>query len=536
MLCYHTAHSTRSALGPSLRIVGLSALLLSLLSLGVLAQRIVEVPQGVGTLNEAVDGDTTATGERIDLNTVYVLERDGVYLTTSSLENRDYPLTIVAADGEGARPIVQPAVLEGGESSRPFTPRNDLTLRGLYVTNEDELGGRNTRIIRVRADSAVVIIEDCHLDKDAQSALRLDNDWISVTIKNSVISNIGQTASLDNGRGVDTRGNNVELIRIEYSTFYNITSRIIRDGGGFIKNHVFNHNTAVNVGQHFSTPGEVQMLTFTNNLIVNPGFIGSNENRFSGRVWLGIDSLAVDSLGNPLRDGPQEITIRNNYFVVPPAVLEAYGDSVSSLPFGTPTTLAFIEEAGTMETNVVDTLIFPFFDAPDVPVQLIQARWQGVADEELPPLDQGDGGVGVGQEQLPFDFGYPDGTEVASTGSTAGMPLGDWNWLGLAIPTPNEIDPASPHAFRLLGNYPNPFNPSTNVRLSLPFTAEVGVRVYDLTGREVLTVAPQLLPAGDVQTVRIDAAGLASGVYLYRVTATDGARSLVRTGRMVLMR
>ena len=101
-------------------------LLLGATSIVFSQSRIINVPSGVGTLNEAIDGDTTATGERVDPdNTVYVLERDGFYLLTGTIENR-FPLRIWAAEGSGKRPILQPGVSEGGESSSPFRPLDNF--------------------------------------------------------------------------------------------------------------------------------------------------------------------------------------------------------------------------------------------------------------------------------------------------------------------------------------------------------------------------------------------------------------------------
>ena len=110
------------------------------------------VDPGPGTLNTAIFGDTTATGERTDTNTVYILKRGGLYLLDGTIENR-FPLTIVVEEGSGARPILQPGVATGGGSSRALTPRADITLKGLYITNLDELGGINTRIIRARGEN-----------------------------------------------------------------------------------------------------------------------------------------------------------------------------------------------------------------------------------------------------------------------------------------------------------------------------------------------------------------------------------------------
>jgi photosystem II stability/assembly factor-like uncharacterized protein len=80
--------------------------------------------------------------------------------------------------------------------------------------------------------------------------------------------------------------------------------------------------------------------------------------------------------------------------------------------------------------------------------------------------------------------------------------------------------PASnrPYAFRLEQNYPNPFNPSTAIPYELAATSRVRLVVYDILGREVATLASGIVNAGH-QTVAFQSAGLATGVYLYRLEA-----------------
>ena len=53
-----------------------------------------------------------------------------------------------------------------------------------------------------------------------------------------------------------------------------------------------------------------------------------------------------------------------------------------------------------------------------------------------------------------------------------------------------------PETFTLQSVYPNPFNPSTTIRYSIPETGSVIVKVYDLSGREVSTLADRVMPAG----------------------------------------
>ena len=75
-----------------------------------------------------------------------------------------------------------------------------------------------------------------------------------------------------------------------------------------------------------------------------------------------------------------------------------------------------------------------------------------------------------------------------------------------------------PGSFEIEQNYPNPFNPSTNIRFSLPHEAPVVVRVFDSLGRVQDTLVNEVLQAGSY-TVDYHAAGLASGMYFYRIEA-----------------
>jgi len=72
-----------------------------------------------------------------------------------------------------------------------------------------------------------------------------------------------------------------------------------------------------------------------------------------------------------------------------------------------------------------------------------------------------------------------------------------------------------PEEYELFQNYPNPFNPETKIEYQIPTISHVTIKVFDLLGREVVTLVNDEKPAGKY-SVTWDASGLASGVYFYR--------------------
>jgi hypothetical protein len=101
--------------------------------------------------------------------------------------------------------------------------------------------------------------------------------------------------------------------------------------------------------------------------------------------------------------------------------------------------------------------------------------------------------------------------------------FGDIGWLGPSSGV--ETDANQGIQFSLAQNAPNPGLRFTDVRFSIPSRERVVLRVFDVNGRLVLTPVDAVLDAGPHQT-RIPTAGLAGGVYFYRLDS--GAKSLSR--------
>jgi len=108
-------------------------------------------------------------------------------------------------------------------------------------------------------------------------------------------------------------------------------------------------------------------------------------------------------------------------------------------------------------------------------------------------------------------------------------------------PVAVSTTPAAAAEFVFFQNYPNPFNPKTGIRYSVPAqsgrdgqvsgVSEVKITVYDVLGREVAVLVNEKKEAGTYE-VRFDGSRLASGVYIYRLTAG----SFVQSRKMLLLR
>lgn len=95
-----------------------------------------------------------------------------------------------------------------------------------------------------------------------------------------------------------------------------------------------------------------------------------------------------------------------------------------------------------------------------------------------------------------------------------------------------EITNSDPLVFKLSQNYPNPFNPSTTIGFEIPYSSHVTLKIFDVLGNEIHTLADQEFSEGNYQ-LEFDAsdplrggAGLASGMYFYQLQF--GSKSFIK--------
>ncbi|MDX9712258.1 MAG: PQQ-binding-like beta-propeller repeat protein [Ignavibacteriaceae bacterium] len=85
--------------------------------------------------------------------------------------------------------------------------------------------------------------------------------------------------------------------------------------------------------------------------------------------------------------------------------------------------------------------------------------------------------------------------------------------------------------YSLSQNYPNPFNPATTIMFSLPVSAQVTLKVYDVLGREAASLVDSYKEAGS-HSLKFDASNLTSGIYFYQLKAGE----YIETKKLILQK
>lgn len=96
----------------------------------------------------------------------------------------------------------------------------------------------------------------------------------------------------------------------------------------------------------------------------------------------------------------------------------------------------------------------------------------------------------------------------------------DPNWLavyGVLMPkTSDSTITSTPEFENSLSNFPNPFNPTTNIKYSIKESGQVSIKVFDLIGQQIIELVNEEKAAGNY-SILFDASQLPSGVYIYTI-------------------
>ena len=136
----------------------------------------------------------------------------------------------------------------------------------------------------------------------------------------------------------------------------------------------------------------------------------------------------------------------------------------------------------------------------------------------------------TGEGDFIFIAGRPYRYDNAASYTNYGFIIENW-MTGVIVGTDNE-DPANPvNDYKLYQNFPNPFNPATQISYSVPNSEFVTLKIYDVLGNEVQTLVNEMQIVGTYK-VTFDAGKLSSGIYFYKLKAGN----FTETKKMILLK
>ena len=137
---------------------------------------------------------------------------------------------------------------------------------------------------------------------------------------------------------------------------------------------------------------------------------------------------------------------------------------------------------------------------------------------------------GNGTSTIAHSYSYTD-RNLASGSYSYRLKQIDFNGNFEYFNLNNEVNIGVPSNFSLSQNYPNPFNPTTKINFDLPVDGNVSIKIFDMSGKEVMTLVNEAKTAG-YYSVNFNGASLSSGIYFY----TINAGSFVSTKKMTLIK
>ena len=532
-------------------------------------------PTGVTYLDDIINGDTTSTGDRKDMQRIYELQRGGTWFWHGTIVNNGWKLDIEAADtGSTQKPKIYTTEALG-TTAAPYQwvdVQGDVTVKNCILSGyfDPDTSAFNTYggsfiLFRCATPGPRMEFEGNVFSNIGQAVASAFAAVPTIIFKDNIFANMGLPPLVDvgNGRVVDIRNVSVDSLVLINNTLAYGFDRVVRhiSSVGRLNHFIFDHNTVYENGGRYGTIalGAVgASVQITNNLLVDPMAFGSdtasdrhwdftelNEFDSNGHIkmaWIYNSPAASDTLPG---QAATNWKISDNYYYITPQIQAVYDTCqkegwmpniwagrpiTDSIKAKVDTTTAFYKLNNFSFTNVPAPITAPVLWATK-PISL-GGTGSGSSGGTYPGYDK---------HLTTFyadtmDCSYST-SSAAYTGANSGFPVGDLNWFpdkkaewmltGVEETTPGY----APTKFSLEQNYPNPFNPSTMIKFSIPQSNRVSLVVYNLLGQKVATLIDNEMNAGEHQ-VNFNAANLSSGIYFYSITSG----SFNMTKKMMLLK
>ncbi len=293
-------------------------------------------------------------------------------------------------------------------------------------------------------------------------------------------------------------------------------------------------------GQYLSDP------EYTDNLVSNDteycykvsAQYGMNEGPLSNASCATPEAQTIHEIGYDDGEAETSTNVGSGNFMAVRVTLASYPSIIKRVKFFVPTSTPGLCGVRVWDDDGTDGMPGTEFTPPSGIIMQLAQGWN-VKDLSSLGMYIGSGDFYIGWEEttntppIGIDLTEPDFRSFINVdGSPPVGTNGEWANLYLdgdfmvrvdvdsgVLAVGDDISNLVPNTFVLKQNYPNPFNPVTNIEFDLPVFAKTHLAIYDISGREIMTlVQNENLNAGHYH-YQLNASDLPSGMYFYRMTA-----------------
>lgn len=544
------------------------------------------------TLDAAISADQSSGNP----HSVYVLATtDTTYLFEQTIVISNSVTIRGVAGANGELPCIQPNVLQDASvPGQLFSFTGDNTvikLENLYLlaaSVNNTINWADGIGIFVNGNEIKTYIDNVVFEQWPQFAISYAGDWNSFWITNCKFRNMVHQGSVYTGEAFRMRNDLgaavTDTVVMRYNTYLAVNAyAMAAPVGGYMNYAEFSHNTIISMVKNPFFVGAITNWKVEHNIFYGT-YVGGMSNgeypwwdRISGGLSSTIDvepmtivNAARFGIDTTLTDWDTQaealrtVEVNDNIYFMPQVFLDFYGsvnDTASTANdsimvcgwmndeniamFADETTYPGIVEDG----NLVDT--DPQYGSSIT--AMIASEGADVSEEygigAIPYISAARKNGAVANAVYGYQQSAPTG-EIdwvptwplpeytsgdlqygADLMATDGKYYGDPFWFTGEV-TGVEDNGAKPLDFVLKNAYPNPFNPSTVVEFSIPEAGNVSLKVYDILGREVLTLVNNEVKSAGAYKQVVDMNGFSSGIYFYSLHFNNN----VQTKKMILMK
>jgi hypothetical protein len=525
------------------------------------------------TLDQVINGDVSGG---VNNHSVYQLvSTDTTYLLDATITSQSSISIIGVPDPTtGKLPCVEADVLSGGQIPGiffTFTGEGTrISLINLYLLGITPNGTNNTAFgqgVQISADNISLTVDNCVFDFFSQFEIAFSSNWNKFYITNSKFINGFDVASAyyvpELLRSLNGAGNwFTDTISIKYNTLLCVAMGPVITTG-ITRYFDFSHNDILLTTKAPFWSEPLVNAKINDNIFYNVYALGESRTEYNGG-WdeinppripalfslFRLDSLrAATFLGHPINgtadsleaEAARNVEVRNNAYLWSPGLTSfwtawndtATVDSIYTPVFMNDETVAMFNnpsvwpgfvQSGNQSADpqfgpTIDKVLNPGSDTT-YGVGLLNyftAVRGGMGTTEYYAYQKTQVGTNIDWTPpwpLPCSTDLQYANTTLKNSSTDGLPLGDpyWfnGWTGV-----DDTSPMIADKFTLSEAYPNPFNPSTNIKFTIAKSGNVSLKVYNITGQLVMTVLDNKDISRGSYSYKLDMSRFASGIYLY---------------------